>query len=334
MSGHTNTANWMHSSFRSFGSHIELIARPLSSVTTDAELTALVQSEFAACEGALSRFSPDSELVRLNLSLVQRKTVSIRLWEAIALAVDAYRDTEGVFDPRVSVLHDLGYQGAAFDVAAGAHGLSRKECAKMWPEDRSVLLYTPIDLGNIGKSYALERAALLLDHCAGDYLLSAGGELVYAGTGPGDTPWRIGVESRNGATPVTASLQVTGRGAVCTAAADRRRWQDSDRQQGRNRIDPAAMGAGGCGLASVTVLADRSTKAEVLSKLYVLRGLRGRVEAGIKVWAVTEDGDVIEESGESNVVVWSDVSPDLDMTALDQAKWQQTPIGDAQTAGD
>lgn len=320
MSGHTNTANWMHSSFRSFGSHIELIARPLFSVTADAELAALVQSEFAACESAFSRFSPESELVRLNMSLVQRKSVSIRLWEAIALAVDAYRDTEGVFDPRVSVLHDLGYQGAAFDVAAGAHGLTRKECAKMWPEDRSVLLYTPIDLGDIGKSYALERASALLDQYAGDYLLSAGDELVYAGTGPGNTPWRIGVESRNCATPVTASLQVTGRGAVCTVAADRLRWRDSDKQQGRNRIDPAAMGAGGCGLASVTVLADRSTKAEVLSKLYVLRGLRGRVEAGIKVWAVTVDGDVIEESGVNNVLVWSDVSPDLDMTAMDQAK--------------
>ncbi len=341
MRGHTEIANWVRSSFRALGSHIELIARPLFSGAADADLAALVQAEFTACERALSRFLPDSELVRLNQSLTQRKPVSKRLWEAIVLAVDAYHATKGVFDPRViTALHGLGYQGAAFDVAVGAHGMTRKECVKMWPEDESVLLYAPIDLGGVGKSYALERAAAILDQHARDYLLSAGGDIVYAGTGSGDEPWRIGVGSPFDASRLAATLQVAGRGAVCTSAASKKRWLGPDGNQRHHLIDPATMTSGGCGLASVTVITDRPTKAEVMSKVIFLRGLPGRIETGIKVLVVTEDGNVVRAGGAEDAddaddaLVWTDVSPEMGPGATERSDWPYTIVRDAQTADD
>ncbi len=333
MSGDTDTGSWVRSSFQAFGSHMELIARPFRSGAANVDLASLVQAEFAACEHALSRFSPDSELVRLNLSLTKRRPVSKRLWEALTVAVDAYHATGGVFDPRANAAgHDLGYQGAAFDVAVGVHGLTRKECVKMWAEDQSVLLYAPIDLCGIDKSYTLERAAAILARYSNDYLLSVDGDIVYAGTGPEDAPWQFGVESPFDANQLAAEMQVAGRGAICTSATGKRHGLDSGAHQHPHPADPASMTPSG-GLASVTVLADCPTKAEVLSQVIFLRGLPGRIEAGIKVLMVTVNGDVAEEGGLNDVSVRIGGPLGMGLALTEWPEWQRPIVSKGQIVG-
>ncbi|MHB1628709.1 MAG: FAD:protein FMN transferase [Bacilli bacterium] len=333
MNGETDTGNWVRSSFEAFGSHMELIARPLRKGAGNVDLKALVQAEFAECEQALSRFSPDSELVRLNLSLTKRRPVSQRLWEALAVAVDAYHATDGAIDPRADAARqDLGYQGAAFDVAVGVHGLIRKECVKMWAEDQSVLLYAPVDLGGVDTSYTLERAAAILARYSNDYLLSVDGDIVYAGTGPEDAPWQFGVESPCDAHQLAAELQVAGRGAICTSATDKRHRPDAGARRRPRSVDPATMTPGG-GLASVTVLADRPTRAEVLSQVIFLRGLPRRIEAGIKVLMVTVDGDVSEAGGWDDVLVRSGGPLGMGLAVTEWPEWQRPIVSKAQIVG-
>jgi FAD:protein FMN transferase len=62
---------------------------------------AAARAEVAACEGALSRFDPASDLSRLHAAGAAWTAVDERLVEALTLAVRAREETGGRFDPTV-----------------------------------------------------------------------------------------------------------------------------------------------------------------------------------------------------------------------------------------
>jgi len=70
-----------------------------------------VESLFNNAESILSRFNPDSELSRLNASAGKLFQASSILFEVVEAALQASRDTGGLFDP--TILPEL--QAAGYD---------------------------------------------------------------------------------------------------------------------------------------------------------------------------------------------------------------------------
>jgi len=108
--------------------------------------------------GRLSRFSPDSDVSRLNRDA--EALIDNDLRELMALCDGVRGASEGAFDPRVG--------------AGGA-----------------------LDLGAVGKGFALDRAAaILLDHGVQTVLLHGGTSSVMAlGAPPGAEGWHIDIRS-------------------------------------------------------------------------------------------------------------------------------------------
>jgi thiamine biosynthesis lipoprotein len=141
------------------------------------------------------------------------------------------------------------------------------------------------DPSGVVKGWATERAAEPLRALPGtDFCLSAGGDIVCRTLDPDDRPWRIGIEDPRDPRRLVAVVPLHA-GAVATSGSVHR---------GQHIVD-ARTGRAPTGIASVTVVADSLTTADIdATAAYA----QGRAAAS---WLETRHG-------RSGLVVWSDGS--------------------------
>jgi thiamine biosynthesis lipoprotein len=227
------------------------------------------RAEVAACEAALSRFDPSSDLSRLNRDAGSWVAVDVRLVEALQRALRARAATRGRFDPTVlPALVAAGYDrsfellearpprrldgwrgGAAVDVDEGTRR------ARVAPG-------AAVDLGGIGKGYAATRA---LDAMRAAWpslpgaLVDLGGDLALRGATPEGGPWRIDVADPRRPGAVAGRLLLSG-GGVATSGRDVRRFGPDGSLH--HLIDPATGEPARPGPLAVTVVATDAAEAE------------------------------------------------------------------------
>jgi FAD:protein FMN transferase len=153
-------------------------------------------------EGLLSRFDPRSDIAQISrLAPGQSVRVSYEVMECLQLALKVHRATGGVFDPAFRTRRPDGrsgmddlllYTGEFGDVAAAPLELAVGRRPLQAGADPYRL---ELDLGAIGKGYALDRVTeVLSDWSVESALLNAGTSTVLALAPPPDaTGWQVGV---------------------------------------------------------------------------------------------------------------------------------------------
>jgi len=123
------------------------------------------RAEIVACERALSRFDPQSDLQRVNRSSGEWVPVGERLVEAFEVALRARRETDGRFDPTIlPALVAAGYDRSFEQVTPRAPRIPRA-----WRADARIEIDegrqrvriesgAAADLGGIGKGFSATRA--------------------------------------------------------------------------------------------------------------------------------------------------------------------------------
>ena len=269
------------------GTTIELLLDAEDGEQAQSALRA-VEEEFERLEAMLSRFRPDSELSRLNRD--GQILAPPDLERVVGLALEAREQTAGRFDPTVyDALARAGYDRsfeqvapeAAAEAAAGVDSLEGASCGgrvTIDPETGRIEIEPGfrIDLGGIGKGYAVDRAIEILA-VQGPCLVNAGGDLAVRG----DRPWPIGVEDG-------PTLELT-RGAIATSGRDRRHWRRGSEER-HHLIDPATGRPAETDLIRVTVVAPSAVEADVLAKTLFLSGEREAAAAGVPALLVCADG--------------------------------------------
>jgi thiamine biosynthesis lipoprotein len=245
--------------FRAMGTDVELLldGEPRDAPGTDA--FGAVEREFERLEAILSRFLPESELSRLNRD--GRIEAGPDLLHVVTLALEARVATDGLFDPTI---HDAvvaaGYDRSFDELPADGPGnpLPAHRAGEVLVTGRTIELSggTRLDLGGIGKGYAVDRACELLA-MSGPCLVNAGGDLAVRGGA-----WPVGAGG------VTLLLE---SGAIATSGRDRRRWQRGGEER-HHLIDPRTGRPADTTLLSVTVVAASAAEAEVLAKVAFLGG--------------------------------------------------------------
>jgi thiamine biosynthesis lipoprotein len=241
-----------------------------------------VEEEFERLEAMLSRFRPDSELSRLNRD--GRILAPPDLERVVGLALEARERTAGRFDPTVyDALAQAGYDRSFEQVEPDAENDGRQgaRCGGRVTIDPATgwIEIEPgfhIDLGGIGKGYAVDRAIEILA-VVGPCVVNAGGDLAVRG----DRPWPIGVEDG-------PTLELT-RGAIATSGRDRRHWRRGDEER-HHLIDPATGRPAQTDLVRVTVVASTAVEADVLAKTLFLAGEQEAAAAGVPALLVSADG--------------------------------------------
>jgi thiamine biosynthesis lipoprotein len=224
------------------------------------------EAEFERLEQVMSRFRDDSELSRLNRD-GRAANASEDLVRVVELALEARSATGGLFDPTVlDALVAAGYDRSFDALPAAGDGQPRivvieppvepkpTSCAgDVRVVDATIELGpgTHLDLGGIGKGYAVDRVADDLS-AAGPCLVNAGGDLAVRGGA-----WPVGVTDE-------ITLELT-RGGMATSGRDRRRWQRGGEEQ-HHLIDPSTGLPAADAPVRVTVVAGSATAAEVAAK--------------------------------------------------------------------
>lgn len=290
---------WTRYTFAAMGT---VVAVSIPAEADTAALMGQVEGLFGRVERSCTRFDDASDLMRANADPTAAHEVAPECAAIVTAAHEAYRVTEGLFDPRI--LDDLvaaGYDRTFTEItssstAAGPPRSGKPRHAPWRPRVDSrrtavTLGSTPIDLGGIGKGWTVDAAAAVLGGAAPAFLINAGGDLAVAGDGPGGDGWTVAVEDPCDPTLTLAVLRLRA-GSCATSSTGRRRWLQ-DGAERHHLIDPRTGRPAAGGLQSVTVVADTTVAAETWSKALLVAG-RDRVQElcrtqGLAAYWVTDD---------------------------------------------
>ena len=155
--------------------------------------------EIDRIENLFNRFNPSSEVGQLNLLKAGKKNkIGIELFECLKIAARVQKETGGAFDINVASL--VKYKRKSWEFPVELSCLAAGFMAKI--SDRSPGQKThgvEIDLGGIGKGYALEKALEICSEWGIKHVLLHGGTSTALAAGDasseneGNTGWPVGI---------------------------------------------------------------------------------------------------------------------------------------------
>ncbi|MEP6694441.1 MAG: FAD:protein FMN transferase [Chloroflexota bacterium] len=210
----------------------------------------------------LTRFDPNSEVSRLNLSRGRWFALSPELEALLRESLRAFELSDGLVN--VAVLPGLLAAGYARDFASGPTDITDPppisalpEVLQLRPGEARLVVGGSIDLGGIAKGWLADRVAEQLGE---NVLANLCGDLFARGGGDTGEGWPVGFGDR--------TLLLKDMGAA-TSGTTKRAWEG-----GHHLIDPRTGRPAVSDLSEVSVLAATATDAEIFAKVALLLGSR------------------------------------------------------------
>ena len=288
-----------HVRFRAMNVAVHIVAVNASPYALEA-----AQAEVHECEARWSRFLASSELSRINNRHTDQPIrLSAETFELVAASVEAWRATDGRFDP--TILPSLRAHG--YDTTFAEIQLRGDEVEPMWSPGCIAIELDPVtlevtlppglqlDLSGIAKGHTADRVvgALLATGATGAYA-NLGGDIRVAGQGPSSRGWIIGVDDPFDGERTICTMAIVD-GGIVTSTRLQRQWTRGGETQ-HHLIDPRTGAPARSGVAAVTVLTATASTAEVLAKAVFVDGLDGGLELladhGVTGLLVDDEGRV------------------------------------------
>ncbi len=223
-------------------------------------------------EARYSRFIPDSLIGRINAAAGKD-------WVEVDPETDALFNlcqemiffTRGVFDPTALPLIRLWNWKADPPVVPNAEAVAAAQELVGWRriQRRPGAIFLPkpgmsVDLGGIGKEYAVDRVLTqVLQRGVNGVLVDFGADVRVAGEPPERGAWHIGLEDPKKPGAVWVGVAVTNH-AVATSGDYLRHFMHQGRRYG-HILDPRSGYPVNNGILSVSVIAPHCTVAGILS---------------------------------------------------------------------
>lgn len=248
-------------------------------------------TEIARIEHLLSSHLPDSAITRINLAprgewqeIPQEATALVRA--ALALG----QESAGKFDTGLWPLSRLW----GFSLEPPPEAPPPAEAVAAWLTSHRALTEpirlrqndgkdeillanesVGLDLGSIGKGYAVDQAiATLRQHGVVNAIVNAGGDLRAIG-GKGEKPWRVGIRDPRGEpTSAIVAIELRGDRAVATSGDYERFFLFQGRRY-HHIMDPMTGEPVQNGIASVTIVGPSTQITSVATTVFVLGSERG-----------------------------------------------------------
>ena len=232
------------------------------------DLIRVAQSTVDRLERRWSRFLPNSDISRVNASPGRPVQVHPSTIDVVTQAIDAHRQTSGVFDPTVGGSLCAGGYDRPFSELAPL--LDGRDVSAPSPEE--VIVHTTataitvphgcsLDLGGIGKGAAADITAhVLLEAGADGAMVNLGGDLRASGEAP-EGGWRVVLDCPGSSEQ--RSIWIAA-GAVCTSSITKRQWASLEGRR-HHIVDPASGRPTTSDVATATVIGASATQCEVLA---------------------------------------------------------------------
>ncbi len=256
------------------GSPCELLCEAKSSEEAR-KLTELAAKEAWRIEDKLSRYIPGNIIDQVNTASGQAIEVDEETAQLLDFASTLYELSGGAFDITSGVLRRVWTFDGSDRIPSKAE-VSQQLGLVGWDKatwNSPVLTLPPemqIDLGGIGKEYAVDRTVLLLKSLSKTpCLVNFGGDLAVTGAPHNRATWTVGIEAADGGGADT--LIELRQGALATSGNARRFLQKNGLRYS-HVLDPRTGWPVAEAAASITVAADTCTQAGMLSTMAMLKG--------------------------------------------------------------
>jgi FAD:protein FMN transferase len=273
-------------SFHAMGTRCQITFHPTGSRVAGEQFKAAALQWVAAFEARYSRFLPESLVSRINQSAGQNWVELDEESERIlALCQELFFLTRGAFDPTALPLIQLwNWKANPPVLPTDAEIQSARELVG-WSkvQRRKGGIFLPragmrMDLGGIGKEYAVDRVVqLAAQHGIANVLVDFGQDLGMRGAPPGKPAWHIGLEDPAKPGRCWAGVAIKDQ-AVATSGDYLRSFQLHGRRYG-HIIDPRSGYPVDNGCRAVSVIAPTCTSAGILSTSAFILG----PEEGLKL---------------------------------------------------
>lgn len=242
-----------------------------------------VFAEMRRIDAAMSTYKPESEVSRVNATAGQRPVpISTELFSLIETAVQYSKLSHGVFDityASVGYLYDYRAHVRPDDAAIeqALPSIDYRQL-RLDPARHTIAFGKPgmrIDLGGIGKGYAVDRGIEILARLGFAHaLVNAGGDTRVIGDRLGK-PWVIGIRHPDRENEVV--LRIPLEDAAFSTSGDYERYFDEGGVRYDHIIDPKT-GRSPRGVRSVTVIASSATRTDGLTKSVFIMGAKDGIE--------------------------------------------------------
>ncbi|MGD8784001.1 MAG: FAD:protein FMN transferase [Thioalkalispiraceae bacterium] len=263
-------------------------------------LAYLAQQEALRIQNKFSRYLEDNIIFQINNSLGRPIKVDEETAALLDYADQCYEISSGLFDVTSGILREVW----TFDCSDRIPG--KKQVTRLlrkigWDKVtwQNPYITLPegmqIDLGGIGKEYAVDRTAMLLSqHSDKSVLVNYGGDLCATGERHNQQGWIVGVED-----PANIQRQKDKkrnhsieefeliRGGIATSG-DTRRFLLKDGIRYSHILDPRTGWPVECAPHSITVVANTCTEAGILATIAMLQGKHAESfldDQGVTYWS-------------------------------------------------
>ena len=247
-----------------------------------------IQATFAAFDGSMSMFNPQSTLSRINAGTDSvTDTYFLQMYRT---AEEVNSLSGGAFDITVAPLVNLwGFglknrehvQPEQVESLLPHVGMQKLSLVPLAGSDRFVLRKADeavqVDAGAIAKGQSCDIIAALLErNGAANYLVDIGGEIVAKGHNAEEQPWRIGItrpidDATGTVSEVQTVLQTTG--IALATSGNYRNFYVKDGRKYAHTIDPHTCMPVSHSLLSATVFAADCATADALATSMMVMGL-------------------------------------------------------------
>lgn len=246
------------------------------------KLIAMALTEAQRIEQKFSRYRDDNIIHQINHSNASAVELDKETADLLDFAAQCYELSEGMFDITSGILREAWtFDGS--DNVPDQQLINQIKQRVGWPKvewKRPHLVMQKgmeIDLGGIGKEYAVDSVAKLLKSVSPqtNVLINFGGDLVATGPQLNDIPWCVGVDdpSHTGEQTV-GGVQLT-KGAFATSG-DARRFLIKDNVRYSHILNPKTGSPVEQAPRSVSVMANTCIEAGMLSTFALLQGKGAR----------------------------------------------------------
>ena len=269
-------AGFVRARWHALGGPCELLVAG-DDVALARRLAGLAAAESWRIERTFSRYRDDSVLYEIHAAAGAPITVDDETAALLDYAAECHALSDGAFDITSGVLrHAWRFDGGTQvpDAATVQALLARVGWSRVrWERP---MLQVPegmeLDLGGIGKEYAVDRAAAIVTaESSVPLLVNFGGDLFASAPMAPDAPWQVGLDDPEHTGESASHVIALTRGGLATSG-DARRFVMHDRRRLGHILDARTGWPVVDAPRSVTVLAATCLEAGTLATLAILAG--------------------------------------------------------------
>ncbi|MFT7006133.1 MAG: thiamine biosynthesis lipoprotein [Colwellia sp.] len=290
----------------SYGITFSAMASPCEVIiqSTDKQLAAkvgdIIATEVWRIEDKYSRYNQRSVCSAINNNAGHSVAIDEETYLLLNFAEQCYQLSDGLFDISSGVLRKVwSFQGEDGDIDnfPTAEQVNQKLAHVGWRKVHfdqnqiSLVKGMEIDLGGIGKEYAVDRAIILAKQLTNSpILVNLGGDLAVTCSRLNNEPWQVAIEhpdADNNHTSLTDMIVSLKSGALATSG-DARRFLINEGKRYSHILNAKTGWPINEAPRSITVVAPQCIQAGILATLALLQGNQAEQfleEQEIKFWS-------------------------------------------------